>query len=166
MHVVILQSLCHTLAYVTTANGVCLQLFILPLKQCCLIGASLVLLWCFFGAPLVLLWCFFGASLVLLAQHNLMYYSINRTPLREKHPLQQVRSKKLIFEGGPIFKIMVNSAVKLISVGLAHACRTNHACLLITKTNGTEKAKAQRTEHHSRWYMMTKPLHIHQSMSA
>ena len=155
MHVVILQSLCHTLAYVTTANGVCLQLFILPLKQCCFFGASLVLLWCFFGvslvllwcffgAPLVLLWCFFGAALVLLAQHNLMYYSINRTSLREKHLLQQVRSKKLIFEGGPIFKIMVNSAVKLISVGLAHACRTNHACLLTTKTNGTEKSKSTK----------------------
>ena len=144
MHVVILQSLCHTFAYVTTANGVCLQLFILPLKQCCFFGASLVLLWCSFGASLVLLWYFFGAAFVLLAQHNLMYYSINRTSLREKHPLQQVRSKKLIFEGGPIFMIMVNSAIKLISVGLAHACCTNHACLLTTKTNGTEISKSTK----------------------
>ena len=110
----------------------------------CFFGASLVLLWCSFGASLVLLWYFFGAAFVLLAQHNLMYYSINRTSLREKHPLQQVRSKKLIFEGGPIFMIMVNSAIKLISVGLAHACCTNHACLLTTKTNGTEISKSTK----------------------
>ena len=72
----------HVLAYTITANGVCLHLLVPPLAQC----------------------CFFGAS-CLTWQHVLQHKWVGVLS-REKHPLQQLHSKKggeRIFEGGLIF---------------------------------------------------------------
>ena len=42
-HAVTLQYFfCHVLAYVTTANGVCLHLLVPPLAKCCFFGASCI----------------------------------------------------------------------------------------------------------------------------
>jgi len=105
---------CHALAYVITANGVCLHLSVPPLAPC----------------------CFFGT-------YNYMHVLWHNRLEREKHRLQQLHSKKwggLVFKGGPTFS-EVKPGYDWIDMypitPLCHTCNTHTLVLQQMKAQGS-----------------------------